>query len=203
MDIGTGIFLGLLTVAIVILYLKTRERWNWRQNATKLLVFIVSAGLSIYVVVEAKAAYANRVVRVTEYMGVKIGESKPNIKFKLGAPAEEAPESWGYKEDGKDWSSVVLFNKDKAQAVVYLGSCTYCHTIYGLGIGNSYDTVIAKLGEPSHVRETADSLSRYHFYKDLNLVVRFERGAVIGLGIYDAALGPIQFDGTQPINIKQ
>lgn len=36
METGTGLFLGLALIALVILYLGTQDKWNW-----KLIIFIV------------------------------------------------------------------------------------------------------------------------------------------------------------------
>jgi hypothetical protein len=56
MSIGTGIFLGALSISIVLLYGATKDRWHWRKIAKQsgfgfaaLLVFLLFAGISTYI----------------------------------------------------------------------------------------------------------------------------------------------------------
>jgi putative copper export protein len=52
MSIGTGIFLGALSIAIVLLYAVTKDRWDWRKIARRfgfgsiaLVVLLLFAGI--------------------------------------------------------------------------------------------------------------------------------------------------------------
>jgi hypothetical protein len=87
MQMGTALFLGLALVAIVILYHSTKDRWNWKKIAKKILIIpIVAVGLGlivwIYFFVEEKIK--DFPTKQIELGGIKIGDLKEDILFKKG-----------------------------------------------------------------------------------------------------------------------
>lgn len=193
MDIGTGIFLGMLFLGVIALYIATSERWRWRK-----IVIWGSAGccallLAIWGGFAAIAAYENRIVPVNAYQGLQVTDSKADVRFKKGEPTEISKAIWGYATDGQEWDTVVLFSGEQIQAIFYGGNCTYCNALNGISIGTSYDTVIEKLGQPTTVSVSKDGLSRYLSFKDTNMVVRMARGRVDAVGVYNPRVGPPEF----------
>jgi hypothetical protein len=46
MQTGTALFFGLSLVAIVILYHSTKDRWNWKKIAKKILIVYQNPGVA-------------------------------------------------------------------------------------------------------------------------------------------------------------
>ena len=88
MSIGLGIFLSSLLFALILLYLITRDRWNWRRIARRLgvgaLIFgcltgLVAGGIYVW------NGFAP-VVKQTEYAGLRLGTTMEEAKYVKGLP---------------------------------------------------------------------------------------------------------------------
>lgn len=198
MEIGTGIFLGLLFIGVVTLYIFTRDRWNWRKIILRPAIWLVSLICVISFGMWGKTIFDNRVTAVTEFMGVKLTDTQADIKFKKGKAADESGGAWGFKDSEGNYETSVLFRESRVRAVQYLGTCTYCNNVFGLGVGTTYERLVEKLGEPSHVDTSDDALMRITSFEKWNLVFHLAEGKVIGYGIFDKAAGPLKF-AKQPI----
>ncbi len=195
MGIGTGLFLGFVFLGMVALYLKTRDRWNWRHILCYPILAIVGISTVIVVGYGVKYAVDNRVQPLTQFSGIKLTDTREDVKFKKGMPAEVSQngEVWEYKDEGGNLLLRVSFRGEKLRIVFYGGDCAYCDNFFGLGIGSAYDDVIAKLGQPSFTDTSPDSLMRISSYEKWNLIFYFTQGKVIGFGMYNPALGPVKF----------
>jgi len=96
MSIGTGIFLGVLSIAIVLLYAVTKDRWHWRKIARRfgfgsiaLLVLLLFAGISTYIWYKLPLAHQ------TQYAGLALGISPDEVVYRKGPPDQvlEEPET--------------------------------------------------------------------------------------------------------------
>jgi MFS family permease len=195
MDIGTGIFLGMVLLGVIALYIATRDRWKWRKFVIRGGAVCCALLLTIWGGLAATAAYENRTVPVHAYQGLQVTDTKADVRFKKGEPTEISKAIWGYATDSQAWETVVLFSGEQIRAIFYGGNCTYCNTLNGISIGTSYDTVIEKLGQPNTVSTSKDGLSRYLSFKDTNMVVRMARGRVDAVGVYNPRVGPPEFAG--------
>lgn len=189
MALGTGILLGAIIVAVVILYTQTKDRWNWRKVVLRSvfsvvgLVAVTGSGIWGY------QAYENRLVKTTEFIGVKLGDRASDVKFKRGEPNETKGSVWTYDiPDDKGWQYVSL--KDNVVGLVfYTGDCLYCNRLFGLGIGSTYSDVIERLGEPTLIKPSEDQLARLVYFRNWNLVFSFKTNKVRAFGIYNPELG--------------
>jgi len=194
MGVGTGIFLGLVFLGLILLYLKTRQTWNWRRVVGyPALVVALVGGISL-AVYGAKSAYDGRVRPVTEFLGIKLTDTQADIKFKKGNPTDVDDVVWSYRDDQGTYETSFSFKKDnKLRVVFYSGKCSYCNHIFDLGMDSTYDAVIEKLGQPENIDISEDSLMRVASFAKLNLLFQFAEGKVIGYGMYNPAFGPITF----------
>ena len=176
-----------------MLYLYTRDRWKWRKIAIRTLLGVLVLGGALAIIVGGYFAYETRVVAVTNFMGLKLPDTKADIKFKKGIAQHESEALWGFRDKDGKWESLVRFRNEKVRWIVYIGDCTYCNSLNGLGIGTSYEELINKLGTPTQVSPSGDGLKRLVSFAKTNQFFQLERGRVFGFGIYDPASGPIEY----------
>jgi hypothetical protein len=197
MSAGAGIFWGLVFVGLIVLYIFTRDRWKWRQVLIRaVLGVIVLAGVTT-VCLFGYSSYQNRIVSISEFLGVKLSDKKADVKFKKGTSPSPDESFLAYKDKDGNWELVVRFRNEKVRMVEYVGVCSYCNHLNGLGIGTSYDAVLEKLGEPTLVSTSNDGLMRLLSFSKTNQFFQLAEGKVIGFGIYDPSTGPIKFSEEQ------
>ena len=203
MSVGAGIFWGLVFVGLIVLYIFTRDRWKWRKVLVRAgLGVVVLAGIAT-VCIFGYSTYQNRVVPFSDFLGLKLSDTKSDIKFKRGASLSQDESLWAYKDKEGNWELVVRFRNEKVRMVEYVGTCSYCNYLNGLGIGTSYDGLLEKLGEPTLVSTSDDGLMRLVSFSKTNQFFQLAEGKVIGFGIYDPSTGPIKFsEGEQKKTVK-
>jgi hypothetical protein len=100
MDLGTGIFLSTLVMAVVALYGITKDRWNWRRFAKR--AALACLGLVLVGIVAGGGMYLYSLIpvavsRQTEYAGVRLGMSQDEVRYIKGLPqwvlAEDVPDA--------------------------------------------------------------------------------------------------------------
>jgi hypothetical protein len=100
MELGTGIFLSALVIAVVVLYSITEDRWKWRRFVKRtvfvclaLVLLVVLAGVGAYLYQQIPTS----VSRQTEYAGIRLGMSQDEVLYIKGYPpavlAEDVSES--------------------------------------------------------------------------------------------------------------
>jgi len=89
MELGTGIFLSALVIALVVLYGITKDRWNWRRFVKRTAVVClgvvllgVVAGAGVYLYKQIPTA----VSRQTGYAGIRLGMSQDEVLYIKGYP---------------------------------------------------------------------------------------------------------------------
>jgi len=85
MSLGTAIFLASLLLSLIYLYKITRDRWNWRKGANRLLKmigFVILAGLVLW----AGLWIRNRPSVRNEYAGLRLGMTMAEVKYTKGLP---------------------------------------------------------------------------------------------------------------------
>jgi hypothetical protein len=193
MDVGTGIFLGLFTIAVVILYLKTRERWNWRKIVLRPVIALVVVGGLGTVAFSAFDKYQQRPKLITEFFGLKLTDSLDDVKFKRGLSKSIKEDYWSY-DLAEGGMLTVKFKGSKITSLFFTGDCSLCDNLNGVHMGSAYADVIERLGEPSFVSTSDDGLMRILSFKKTNQMFIFAEGKVIGHGIYLVSNGAVKFN---------
>lgn len=193
MDIGTGIFASALVISVVALYISTKDRWNWKLIGTRFILGLISVVILIGGCVWLKNTYDNRVITLNEFLGINLADTGSDIKFKKGVPLASNDHQWIFNDTDGNPSVTVLFKDEQVKAVIYTGGCGYCNNVAQIGIGSSYDEVILKLGKPTYISESKDSLTRLVSFDETHLVFHVEKGKVIAYGIYNPQIGRIEF----------
>src|SRR5215471_7408718 len=87
MSVGLGIFLGSVVIGSVLLYLNTRDTWNWRRIRAR---FLITIGILVGVVTLLSVGFFTyekwdqRLKLVTRLEGISVGEKLSDVVFRLG-----------------------------------------------------------------------------------------------------------------------
>lgn len=198
MDVGTGIFFGTTFLGIILLYLYTRDRWKWRMIAVRTMLGVAALSGVVAISVFGYSAYEARVIAVTDFMGLKLSDTKADIKFKKGPSLHNSEALWAFRDKDGKWETLVRFRNDKVRWIAYVGDCTYCNNLNGLGVGTTYDRLLEKLGKPTFISTSNDGLKRLVSFAETNQFFQLAEGKVFGFGIYDPAIGPVEYAKEAP-----
>jgi hypothetical protein len=193
MGLGTGIFLASIVLGLVLLYGQTKDRWRWKKIVLRTLLGIFALASATALFFWTYSKYENRVIAQTEFLSISLDDKAADVKFKKGNPAADDGRVWIFRNSENMQEHVVIFKDSTIKAVLYVGDCTYCNNIFGLGIGTSYVEVKEKLGEPTSVSVSSDQLGRIASFEKWNLVFDLKENKVIAFGIYNPKLGPLIF----------
>lgn len=204
MELGSWIFLSSLLLGTVILFVVTKDRWNWKKIVKWVLVATAIAVVSLI-------AWYGRVLRherenlkpkpVTVFWGIPLNASKEDVKFLKGVPndtsvakSEKNAFNWFYEKEDNDAYHIVVFRHDTLRAVIFVCTqdCWDEPTINGIGIGSPYTKVIELLGDPSSIDHAEDGLTRVFCYADFNSFFYLQKGNVVGYGMYHQAMGSVR-----------
>jgi hypothetical protein len=197
MSLGTSIFLSAVLLSVVILFAVTKDRWNWKRilkwaTATPLCLFAVVIG-GMYL----QDAWESRPTPQTQFDGFSLGASPGDIKLAKGEPNEIVDsERWLYYSGDRKSGYQVNFQDNKVRYVLYASTEANYSTpnLLNLTKGATRDEIKARLGEPSHVHTSSDSLRQVLSYDKYNVFFELEKHRVIAYGIYHRTFGPMQFD---------
>ncbi|WP_035384251.1 hypothetical protein [Ferriphaselus sp. R-1] len=193
MEVGTGIFLASLVLGLVLLYGQTKDRWGWKKILVRVLWGSIALGCLTALLIWIYGKYETRVMAQTEFLSIVLGDKAPDVKFKKGNPSAEDGQVWLYRNSSSENEAVVIFKGTEVKGVLYVGSCSYCYKISGLGIGTDYTELREKLGDPTSVAISPDQLRRLASFERWNLVFQLKENRVNAFGIYDPKFGPIVF----------
>ena len=84
MSLGTAIFLASLLISLVVLYTRTKDRWNWKKIFKTFSFILVGIPSLIGIIVWCANYYNDLPKVVNELQGIKLGYKKSDVVFKLG-----------------------------------------------------------------------------------------------------------------------
>jgi hypothetical protein len=112
MSIGTGIFLGSLCLAFVILYGHTKDRWQWRVFGRWSLRIAVAGGAAFMLLLGyllLRDYMDSKPKPAKEYAGISLGDSMDEVHYSKGTPAHVLDPQ---DAEGKDPWRTITFTKD-------------------------------------------------------------------------------------------
>ena len=182
MTLGTSIFLSVIVLAAVFLFIARKNTWNWRKIFIYPLVIVILIGCSIF----AYSLYKDIARPINEFWNISLSDTKPDVKFKKGAPKTIDGSYWvypypEYKDNNK---MVVKFESDRVVAVFFQGSRFDAPDMAGFNIYSDLEDMVKKYGEPTEVSRSDDELKRIYSFKPYNIMVIFQKGEVNGVGIF-------------------
>jgi len=201
MTLGTGIFLSVVVISIVMLFFITKDRWNWwkgfKRFAIALLV-LICVGVAIYFAWEPIQTLVDRPKPFQELGGVKLGSSQADVKFLKGIPDTTCTDSatkdwslWGYKLTADDKSptwQVITFKETHGVWSIYIGSpdnkFNQAPELDHVSQYSTWEAIDKRFGPASAVEPSEDGLSRMYAYHRYNLRVEFAQGHLTSYGIF-------------------
>src|SRR5690348_5920371 len=101
-DVGLGLFLGLSFCGLIYLFVQTKDRWNWAQARKIILIgigtLVLLAALSIAGLTSYEY-YQHLPIVITEFQGLKLGDTLSDACFKLGPPVHPSPTKTSAQEE--------------------------------------------------------------------------------------------------------
>jgi hypothetical protein len=210
LSIGTSIFLSVVLLSVVLLFISTKDRWNWK----KIILFAVGGSLIIGLLLGggywAYMTISTRPHLQSSFLGTPISASKSEVKFLNGEPlrktGNEEWETWEYVGNKGTYARFVyniVFKQDKIYCIVLLGGDSF-HPygtgywdnyirVQGFGYDNSHKSIIQKFGQPSHISMSKDDLARVLSFKKYGVFFVLNKNKISDYGIYNPTLGPIEF----------
>jgi hypothetical protein len=213
MSVGTGIFLGAVVVALVVLFINTSNRWNWKRISILGLGILIGLPVLAVCIIYGLQAWNSRPQTQDELWGVRLGDSEADVKFKKGTPTHldsNGPPSttwlYPYTEDGKLLPT--LHNGDVA-AVIYLVKFSPSHKVKfvicaqgdlptfthlsGITPTSSLEEIEAALGQPDYVSRLSDETERWYSFNRYHVAFAFKQEQMSEVAVFDPNEGPVRF----------
>jgi hypothetical protein len=215
-DLGTGIFLSSVVLAVVLLYGITKDRWSWRRIVKRtalVLLCTIVLGTVIGVGIYQWQQLPQKPERQTSYAGLRLGMTQDEVTYVKGYPPfiliEDEDKGFVQSVDatklekGKHvndyqlWSYGanehyinVIFNPTRTAVVnitcVSLKTRFDCPYLAGVQDGDSEQDVLRKLGTPTSSK--IEGSTKEMTYRDLNVRVRLTKERVYMLAVRDPSL---------------
>ena len=196
MSVGTGIFLSSVLLGVIVLFVFTKDRWKWKN----IIFWTAGAFVSLVGVllgwVHVDSYLSSRPKLQQVYWDIPITAKRGDVRFTKGEPhkADKDPDSrWTYdvSEAATYW---VAFKGDALHYVVCAAVRAWdCESVQGIQIGDSYQEIVGKFGEPSAVSISNDELTRIVSYDEHGVFFTLAANKVEALGMYHPDFGPIRF----------
>lgn len=134
---------------------------------------------------------------IKEHWGLKIGTTKQDVIFFKGNPTIKTDEdSWAYSDNSSGSEKVHFVYFKNGRVVTVATSADPFESLNSISIGDDYDGVLEKLGNPDYVSYSKESTGRILNYKRFGMAVGFEQGLVDYLAMNDPS-NPIRYDEEQ------
>lgn len=155
MTIGTSILL----IAIIFLYLQTKDRWQWNKILKLSFLGITSISALTAIAILISNQYKEMPKIINEFQGIHLGSTKDDVMFLLGKPKEES--------GGRLWygRTLVCFKEDKVTDVLYF--CNENHDykeLNGIRCGDDSKQINKKFGRDLKIKKFDDN-QLYRLYE--------------------------------------
>jgi hypothetical protein len=202
MALGTGIFLSSIVVSLVLLFLATKDRWNWKKGIKRIaigLIIVICLCAATYFAWDPVQAFLDRPKPFQEMAGIKLGASQADVKFLKGTPEITCTDS-----DQKGWSRWVWAVNPHAEKIptrlvvsfqepygvwtvqlipgdiILLAAPALDH----VSVFQTFESIDSRFGPASTITPSDDGLTRAYSYRRYNLRVIVGGGHVREYGIY-------------------
>lgn len=187
MNLGLSIFLSSLFLGIIILFIFTRDRWNWKKIIIKSVVIILVISLISGLAIFIGHKMSNAPKKMNEFLGISLTDTKDDILFLKGEPTKITEEGyWDYEES----NFFIAFENNKVKYILCFANFPF---LQGIKMHSESKKVINKFGPPSSKDISPSKTIHCYWYKKYNVFFWLEQDRVIAFGIYNPEFGLIKF----------
>lgn len=191
MQIGTALFLSALVLGFIHLFIRTRESWRWKRIAFVAFCAVVMLPMAIWGGITTYTWWDDRPKPINSYLGISPGAPHSDVVFLLGKPDQgDGSDLWLYNDNGQRGDTLIKFEKGRVRFIAALSGSH--EPFNGVSIGDTYQSVIERLGEPEVVSRTKDETSRLLNYPTLRMGIDVTNGVVTSINVYDG-IRPLRF----------
>ena len=199
MDLGTSIFLSAILIGMIILFISTKDRWNWKKIVLSFVLLVVSLSILSGVGYLIYPTISNRPKPQTSFWDISLDSTKSDLKFLKGPPIKGSDAThWFYSNKppsntGEDAIIHIGFKDEKIHFISYEGDYRYGPSLQGVYNRAPYREIIKKFGQPSSVSISEDELERILSYDKYNTFFQIRENKVIRYGVYNKTFGPVKY----------
>ncbi|MAM94390.1 hypothetical protein [Parvibaculum sp.] len=183
---------ALILLGVVVLYMSAAG--NWRGSRT--IVASVLGFATVAALVGGVVWIGSWPSRETALWGIELGAPKEDVKFLKGPPLSGSTDDiWFYPGEysqGKI-SHVVSYENDRVRYIGYVartGTAPVLASVYSF---EKLPSVLEKLGEPDHVAQSEDGLSRIYSFNKFNVAFEFAKNSIAMSFVFDPQFGPVEY----------
>ncbi len=176
-------------IALLCLYLLTRNRWDWSQYARPIAI-TASVLLIIPLGLFAWTSYENRLQPLGTFAGVELGSNSKQVKYVKGEPFSSSQNElgqihWRYNDPISPGNFTdILFRDNKVVEISFSGTCEYCHLLSGFGLNSTYSEIKNRFGESADIKSTQGGTQSRVNYPKYQVFFILEGEKVVRQGIY-------------------
>ena len=203
MSLEIAIFLSSVFLGIIILFISTKDRWNWKKIILWPVLVLIGLSILLGVGYYIYQSISNRPEPQTSFWGISLDSTRGDIKFLKGEPDKDSDdENWVYVKEGKSLFHI-KFKDNKVRYIAYDGDFLHGPSIQGVNIGSKHDEVVKKFGKPSYVSISEDELVRILSYDRYHVFFLLKENTVCNYGIYNSTFGKVKFEKEKKTDLKK
>jgi hypothetical protein len=185
MELGTGLFLSAVFLGTIALFIATKDRWNWKRVARRAIGGAVVLLVLIFIGVWGYTWYEGRPVPQDELWGIKLGMNQAEVKYLKGEPNNSDDDRWYYGKEGDNVSRFVLFVDGNVAQIMVYGKPNYLPTVAHVSSYSDSKDIEAKLGKPTKVQLSNDSLRKMVVFENYRLWFGLSKEEIQAIAVFD------------------
>jgi len=173
---------SLILIAVVsglgylVYHIHRKKKWKLLLKIAGVLVLI---GIIIAASVFAYFWYINRPHEANKLGKISLGMSPVDVTLQLGKPSAELVDDDGGKRFVySGYSAIDYLIKFENDSVAFVCTYQYLNEVFGLGVYDSEEKVLKKLGSPSNTSINKEGLTKFISYDKYKVSFGIERGEV-------------------------
>lgn len=183
MELGQSGFLSVVFLGLVVLYIATMDRWNWKKIILLVIGIPVVIGLGFVAWVWVGMELDKRPVIHNELWSIKLGMPKSEVKYLKGKPSKIDGKSWTYDVTEDDLSNTyrIIFEKEKVSRIDSFSSLL--PPAFGVNYYEGEKSIRERFGEPDKEEINKASTSKLLVFKKYQVWFGLSKDRVEAFGV--------------------
>lgn len=189
LELGTGVFLSAIFLGLIGLYAATKDRWNWKKIALRLVGGFIASIAVIGIGIWAYSWFESRPVPQDELMGIKLGMTQQEVKY-LKGEMQISPRNkdlWWLRDEevAQPLTSVHFVDGVVAQVQAIKIAKESLPYVANVSSYSGSKDIEEKLGRPTKVLMSKDSLSKMMVYDNYRVWFSLSQEKMWAVGVFD------------------